>query len=99
MLSTLSLDDEPEHEHEHDSDQEKPERITSEPNLETGGTFDAPVNDSTAASRQPSNDFNESKKKQESASHSDIPQHLSGSKIYWIDMEHSANYCWVRSKR
>lgn len=73
LLSTLSLDD------EHDTDQAKPERIAPEPNLETGGggdTLDVPTNDSTA-SRQQTNDFNESKKKQESASHSDIPQHLS----------------------
>lgn len=54
----------------------KPERIEPEPNLTAGDPLEAPMTDSTA-SRQPSNDFNESKKKQESASHSDIPQHLS----------------------
>lgn len=72
LLSTLSLDD------ENDLDcSEHAEHKAPESNLDTSNTTDVLASDSTA-SRQPSHDFNESKKKQETASRSDIPQHLTG---------------------
>lgn len=69
-MSTLSLDD------GNESDHETLEIIQSETNLVSGNTMDSVVSDSTASRPPPTHDFTESKKKQESASHSDIPQHL-----------------------
>lgn len=71
-MSTLSLDD------GNESDHEQLEVIQPETNLLTGDTMDTVVSDSTASRPPPNHDFTESKKKQESASHSDIPQHLTG---------------------
>lgn len=72
LLSTLSLDE------ENDPDGgESAEHIAPESNLDTSNTTGVLASDSTA-SRQPAQDFNESKKKQETATHSDIPQNLSG---------------------
>lgn len=75
MLSTLSLVD------ENDDDHQQQDHIASELdsiNVVPTNTLSC----DSIPSTEPAHDYNESKKKQESASHSDFQQHLSGSYLF-----------------
>lgn len=71
MLSTLSIFD------ENDDDHQKQDHIASETdsvNVDSTNTLSC----DSITSTEPTHEYSETKKKQESASHSDFQQHLSG---------------------